>query len=101
MDQLNLRCIQNWHIKHNVVHAIDLSCLRCLQYYHQTFVVYSIGHLTFVLYGMDPSNLCFLQYGPINLMLFLRNGPIKLKLFISWTHLSYSVYKMYPSNICC
>ena len=47
-------------------------------------------HQTYVVYGMDPSNLCCLQY-----------GPIKLMLLTVWTRQTYVVYGMDPSNLCC
>jgi hypothetical protein len=73
----------------------------------QTCLVdYSIEHQTSIVYSMDTSNLCCLQYWHIKLSLFtvwthrsyvvysmdtlnlhsLQHGPIKLMLFMEWTH---------------
>ena len=45
-------------------------------------------HQAYVVYGIDPSNLNCLQY-----------GPIKLMLFTEWTHQTYVVNGMDPSNL--
>ena len=84
---------------------------------HQTYVD---TYDAYVAYGMDISNLRFLQYGHTKLTLFtvwtyqtyvvysmdtlilrcLQYEPIKLVLLMGWTHQTYIAYSMEPSSLC-
>ena len=91
--QSNLGCLQYWPSNFRCVQFLQ-SSFRWLRHgsikltwltrwTNQSYVFTVWTYQYYVVNSMEPSILCCLQYGPINIMLFTV-----------WTHQSYVVYSM-------